>query len=178
MHYQLMDVATGDILAADVVTYDPPAAALVAAFHEAHIIPDTEPDRLGEVIYPRVATVLANKVLNIIAPLQILKVVGTDSIYVSGGKGRLAVGDTLAVTTGTTVVNPQTDAVMKADHVTGAELEVTQVGMGYAVAKLMQGKPGDVRNGSQLQKLVDQLPPAAAIYPMTPGSSEAPVHWN
>lgn len=178
LHYQLVDVATGDILAADVVNYDPPAATLRADLKAANIVATEEPERLGEVIYPTVATLLANDVLNTVAPLAVLKVVDANTIYVSGGQGRLAVGDQLAVTASTSVTNAQTGAAMQANHATGTTLEVTQVATGYAVAKVSTGVVNAISTGSQLQKQLVQPAPTAPTHPMTPGSSEAPINWN
>lgn len=190
LHYQLVDVATGDILAANTLTYDPPAAQLQAAFRAADIVPTTEPQRLGEVIYPQVATRVSNAVLNHIAPLQVLKVVDNTTIYISGGEGRVQVGDLLAISQHTTLQNPQTGAAINARNVTSTRLKVTQVAAGYAVATrqaaataaqtdtAQQTHAGVIKAGARLTWVV--APPQAIpeTHPMTPGSSPKPISWN
>lgn len=176
LHYNLIDVATGDILAAKTVTYDPPSSALRAKLKSADIIADIEPERLVEVIFPQVATLLTNDVLNIVAPLEVLKVAANGSIYISGGEGRVQVGDTLAGTTTTSLDNAQTGAAMTAHHATDARLEVIETGSGYALVKQTAGDP--VHQGSQLQRLAQVAQPIGDNHPMTPGSSSEPLNWN
>ncbi len=178
IRYRLVEVATGDILFADTFTYEPPASTLTRAMQAQHISSLDGADRLGEVIYPAVSRALVNQVLSRVMPLRLLKIVDANTLFISQGSGRLAVGDTLAVVRNWTL--HADGRQLAAQQKTDQRLVVTQVAPGYAIAKLTQGTLGQLQAGAEVVPVTAEaaIEAKAPTHPMTPGSSAAPLTWD
>lgn len=112
--------------------------------------------------------------------MQVLKIDGADSIFVSQGKGRLTIGDTLMAVNTSQIKDPQTNANINAQQVTGLRLNVTQVAPGYAITQLSQGEVNAIKLGMELVVIQPTMMGVFSfpIRPMTPGSSETPINWD
>lgn len=180
IHYRLMDTATGEILKADTLDYRKLPESLRKAFQAEDIDPEREPERIGEVFYPRVATTLADAVLQTLYPIQVLAAAGDGRFYISAGEGRVRPGDLFSAhaVAGRTR-DPETGLPIRMETEALATLRVTSVHDGYAVVETL-GEPASKLGTETVlrrQARVEEEPQEDDT-PTTPGSSEQPLDWG
>tara|TARA_R110001606_G_scaffold261206_12_gene409456 strand:+ start:5406 stop:6704 length:1299 start_codon:yes stop_codon:yes gene_type:complete len=179
VRYRLIDVASGEILSADLFDWQRSEASVREIARQQNIDEWNHPERIGDVIYPQIARAIAGTATDVLYPVRVLKVAG-DTVYLSQGQGRLEQGQELVVRRpGETLKDPDTGLDIRLESPAPATLEVTEVRPDYGLARITAGE-GSPQAGDPVRQPDNRSSarPAAAGHPMTPGSSEAPIRWN
>lgn len=180
IHYRLIDTATREILRAESFQYRKLPARLREAFDNEDIDPEREPERIGEVLYPRVATELADSVLETLYPIRVLSVTEDGSVFISAGLGRVREGDLFSAHgVARKSEDPDTGLPLRMHTPALATLRVTAVHEGYSVAETLGAPVSQLNAETLLQRQArpeeEQKGPDR---PTTPGSSEKPIDWG
>lgn len=176
VRYRLIDVATGEILAADLFTWRQSDADIRALARQQNIDDWNHPERLADVVYPRIARAIAGDATDTLYPVRVLKVSG-DRVYLSQGSGRLEPGETLRVIgDGGSARDPDTGRTLQLAGPPLATLKVETVHADYGVARVTGGK-GPLKAGDRVHRAAtaEASPPPA---PVPPDSSAKPIQWN
>lgn len=179
VRYRLIDVASGEIIAADQFDWRQSGARVRELARQQNIDDWNHPERLADLVYPRIARAIAGTATDVLYPVRVLKADG-DTLYLSQGKGRLDVGETLKVVRGGgTVKDPDTGLAVTLESAPLATVRVNQVRQDYGVARITDGG-GPVKAGDRLREAGPEANQAArpAGHPMTPGSSAKPIQWD
>jgi len=163
--YQLVEVATQQIFWADTVSM---------VFEKAK-----EPK--AEELYKSVALKVSESILDLIHPIQIMKVSTKDEIYLNQGKARVKQGEVFAIfDIGTTLKNPANDEIIQVKGAKLGILEIKTVFAKYATAQLTSGNINLVVLGSSVEKIrleKQKHPSFDKEVRATEGSGEAPIRW-
>lgn len=180
IHYRLMDTATREILRADSFHYRKLPEQLREDFRKEDIDPEREPERIGEVLYPRVAGKLADAVLETLYPIQVLTVTANDRVYISAGRGRVREGDLFSVHgVARRTENPETGLPIRMETEALATLRVLSVHDGYAIAEPLGEKASGLNAEMVLRRQArPEKPEPSSDGETTPGSSEEPIDWG
>lgn len=179
VRYRLIDVASGEILRADLFDWQRSEQSVRELARRQNIDEWNHPERIADAIYPQIARAIAGAATDTLYPVQVLKV-DADTVYLSQGEGRLEMGSTLtAYRPVDTIKDPDTGLDIQLDSPTLATLEITEVRPGYGLARITEGnetlRAGDRVRSPSMDETGRQ---AAAGHPSTPGSSEAPIRWD
>lgn len=179
VRYRLIDVASGEILRADLFDWRRSEQSVRELARQRNIDEWNHPERIADAIYPSIARAIAGAATDTLYPVQVLKV-DTDTVYLSQGQGRLETGTTLtAYRPADTIEDPDTGLPIQLESPSLATLEVTEVRPGYGLARITRSD-GTLRAGDRVRApSMDKAGrEAAAGHPPTPGSSEAPIRWD
>lgn len=179
VRYRLIDVASGEILRADLFDWRRSEQSVRELARQRNIDEWNHPERIADAIYPSIARAIAGAATDTLYPVQVLKV-DTDTVYLSQGQGRLETGTTLtAYRLADTIKDPDTGLPIQLESPSLATLEVTEVRPGYGLARITRSD-GTLRAGDRVRApSMDKAGrEAAAGHPPTPGSSEAPIRWD
>jgi hypothetical protein len=179
VRYRLIDVASGEILRADLFDWRRSEQSVRELARQRNIDEWNHPERIADAIYPSIARAIAGAATDTLYPVQVLKV-DTDTVYLSQGQGRLETGATLtAYRLADTIKDPDTGLPIQLESPSLATLEVTEVRPGYGLARITRSD-GTLRAGDRVRApSMDKAGrEAAAGHPPTPGSSEAPIRWD
>lgn len=179
IHYRLVDTATLEILRAERFQYRKLPEWLREAFQEEDIDPQREPERIGEVLYPRVATELADAVLETLYPIQVLSA-GEDGVYISAGKGRVREGDLFSAhAIAHQGEDPETGLPIRMQSNALATLRVVSVHEDYAVTEPVGSPTAELSGETVLHRQARmERKDKPGQRPATPGSSEEPIDWD
>ncbi len=182
LRYRLIDAAGGEVLEAGLYDWQQSEASLRQLARQQKLDHRNHPERLADLVYPRIARALAAAASDTLYPVQVLKSDG-DRVYLSHGQGRLEADTILNVYRPVeSLEDPQTGLTIRMESDALASLEVIEVRPDYAVARITQGggepRPGDrVRApGNRQGDTGDMEPPAGQ--PESPGSSPMPLNWD
>lgn len=178
INYQLIDVATQEIVTAGTWVDKQSQSAFRASLRKEDIEPAREPDRMGEVLYPYVARHLTGEVTDVLYPLRVLSAQAENAIYVTQGSGRLGEGDLLSAhTQGESIADPDSGIAIRLAGPAVATLRVTEVAQEYAVTELVTGDIGALSDTVLKVEAAPDEAPVGVERPMTPGSSDKPIQW-
>ena len=182
LRYRLIDAAGGEVLEAGLYDWQQSEASVRQLARRQKLDHRNHPERLADLVYPRIARALAAAASDTLYPVQVLKSDG-DRVYLSHGQGRLEADTILNVYRPVeSLEDPQTGLTIRMESDALASLEVIEVRPDYAVARITQGggepRPGDrVRApGNRQGDTGDMEPPAGQ--PESPGSSPMPLNWD
>lgn len=176
VRYRLIDVATGEILAADLFTWRQSGADIRALARQQNIDDWNHPERLADVVYPRIARAIAADATDTLYPVRVLKV-SDGRVYLSQGRGRLAKGDRFQVMgKAGTAKDPDTGRRIRLAGPALATVEVERVRADYGIARVVAGQ-GPVKRGDRLRRAAPREAPPPPR-PVPPDSSSKPVQWN
>ena len=179
VRYRLIDAAGGEILASGLFDWQQAESSVRQLARQQNLDNWRHPERLADLVYPRIAQDLAGAVTDTLYPVVVLKADG-DRVYLSQGQGRLQADTVLNVYRPVeTLKDPQTGLPIRMESEALASLRVTEVRPDYAVARITQSseplKPGDrVRSPAPSSTPAE----APAGQPDSPGSSEQPLSWD
>lgn len=179
VRYRLIDVASGEILRADLFDWQQSEQSVRQLARRQNIDEWNHPERIADAIYPQIARAIAGAATDTLYPVQVLKVDG-DTVFLSQGQGRLEKGSTLtAYRPVETIKDPDTGLDIQLESPTLATLEVTEVRPGYGLARITEGHQ-TLRAGDRvrLPSTGETSPDTPAGQPPTPGSSAAPIRWD
>jgi len=182
LRYRLIDAAGGEVLEAGLYDWQQSEASVRQLARQQKLDHRNHPERLADLVYPRIARALAAAASDTLYPVQVLKSDG-DRVYLSHGQGRLEADTILNVYRPVeSLEDPQTGLTIRMESDALASLEVIEVRPDYAVARITQGggepRPGDrVRPpGNRQGDTGDVEQPAGQ--PESPGSSPMPLNWD
>ncbi len=182
LRYRLIDAAGGEVLEAGLYDWQQSEASVRQLARQQKLDHRNHPERLADLVYPRIARALAAAASDTLYPVQVLKSDG-DRVYLSHGQGRLEADTILNVYRPVeSLEDPQTGLTIRMESDALASLEVIEVRPDYAVARITQGggepRPGDrVRApGNRQGDTGDVEQPAGQ--PESPGSSPMPLNWD
>ncbi|MCH9784099.1 MAG: CsgG/HfaB family protein, partial [Gammaproteobacteria bacterium] len=182
LRYRLIDAAGGEVLEAGLYDWQQSEASVRQLARRQKLDHRNHPERLADLVYPRIARALAAAASDTLYPVQVLKSDG-DRVYLSHGQGRLEADTILNVYRPVeSLEDPQTGLTIRMESDALASLEVIEVRPDYAVARITQGggepRPGDrVRApGNRQGDTGDVEQPAGQ--PESPGSSPMPLNWD
>lgn len=179
INYQLIDVATQEIISAGTWVDKQSQSTFRARLRDADIEPAREPDRIGEVLYPYVARHLGGEVTDALYPMRVLSAAAANAVYVTQGNGRVSEGDLLSAhVQGQSIADPDSGVAIRLTGPTVATLRVTSVATDFAVTELVTGDVASL-SGDVVLKLEAATDDAPVVpgKPATPGSSDAPIQW-
>ena len=182
LRYRLIDAAGGEVLEAGLYDWQQSEASVRQLARQQKRDHRNHPERLADLVYPRIARALAAAASDTLYPVQVLKTDG-DRVYLSHGQGRLEVDSIVNVYRPVEPLeDPQTGLTIRMESDALASLEVIEVRPDYAVARLTQGdgvpRPGDRVRAPHPGRdtATDMEPPAGQ--PESPGSSPMPLNWD
>ena len=182
LRYRLIDAAGGEVLEAGLYDWQQSEASVRQLARQQKLDHRNHPERLADLVYPRIARALAAAASDTLYPVQVLKSDG-DRVYLSHGQGRLEADTILNVYRPVeSLEDPQTGLTIRMESDAQASLEVIDLRPDYAVAQFTQGdgvpRPGDrvraPRTGRDTTGDVEQ----PAGQPESPGSSPMPLNWE
>jgi hypothetical protein len=179
VRYRVIETATREVVWSSTFLYESPEDLMRQRYQAIERDYPNEPEQLAYAIYPDIARAISGEIIDTLYPVQIVSVAADGAVYVSQGKGRMAVGDTFHVhRRGQTIKDPDTGFDIKLESESLARLEIVRAEQGFGVAKAMDGSAAELLNGDILRRAVavmpeKQLPPKRE----SPGSSDAPVRW-
>ncbi len=182
LRYRLIDAAGGEVLEAGLYDWQQSEASVRQLARQQKLDHRNHPERLADLVYPRIARALAAAASDTLYPVQVLKSDG-DRVYLSHGQGRLETDTILNVYRPVeSLEDPQTGLTIRMESDALASLRVTEVRPDYAVARLTQGdgvpRPGDRVRAPHTGRdtATDMEQPAGQ--PESPGSSPMPLNWD
>jgi len=182
LRYRLIDAAGGEVLEAGLYDWQQSEASVRQLARQQKLDHRNHPERLADLVYPRIARALAAAASDTLYPVQVLKSDG-DRVYLSHGQGRLETDTILNVYRPVeSLKDPQTGLTIRMESDALASLRVTEVRPDYAVARLTQGdgvpRPGDRVRAPHTGRdtATDMEQPAGQ--PESPGSSPMPLNWD
>lgn len=167
MSYQVIEVATQKLLWADTVS---------TSFERDQKSDDNNITATIDLV----AKLVVSGVMDLLFPIKVLDVAGSDEIYLNQGKARVSEDDVFALfTEGRTMRDPDTGVEIKIDGKKVAELTATSVSAKYSIAKLTDGDIAKIKKGDIVRVLHMEKADINKNKEVreTPGSSEAPVNW-
>ena len=179
VRYRLIDAAGGEILAAGLFDWQQSEASVRQLARQQNLDQWRHPERLADLVYPRIARALAGAATDTLYPVIVLKADG-DRVWLSQGEGRLEADTVLnAYRPVETIQDPQTGLPIRMDSEALASLRVLEVRPDYAVARVTEGRE-PLRAGDRVRPPARMESPAAqpAGQPDSPGSSEKPLSWD
>ncbi len=182
LRYRLIDAAGGEVLEAGLYDWRQSEASVRQLARQQKLDHRNHPERLADLVYPRIARALAAAASDTLYPVQVLKADG-DRVYLSHGEGRLESGAILNVYRPVeSMEDPQTGLTIRMESDALASLEVIEVRPDYAVARLAQGdgvpRPGDRVRAPRQGQSATEAPEQPAGQPESPGSSPMPLNWD
>lgn len=178
VRYRLINVASGEIITADLFNWRQSETSIRELARQQKIDDWNHPERLADVVYPRIARAIAGTATDVLYPVRVLKTDG-DTVYLSQGKGRLENGQTLQVVRGgDTVKDPDTGQVVSLQSAPLATLLISEVRNDYGIAHITTGGPVEAGDRVRHAESVENKTAPPAGHPMTPGSSAKPIQWD
>ncbi|MBL7251133.1 CsgG/HfaB family protein [Alloalcanivorax sp. C16-2] len=179
VRYRLIDAAGGEILAAGLFDWQQSEGSVRQLARRQNLDDWRHPERLADLVYPRIARDLAGAATDTLYPVIVLKADG-DRVYLSQGQGRLEADTVLNVHRPVeTLKDPQTGLPIRMESDALASLRVTEVRPDYAVARITQRREAP-QPGDRVRPPAPSATPAEAPagQPDSPGSSELPLSWD
>ncbi|UWN50136.1 hypothetical protein ASALC70_02354 [Alcanivorax sp. ALC70] len=179
VRYRLIDAAGGEILAAGLFDWQQSEGSVRQLARRQNLDNWRHPERLADLVYPRIARDLAGAATDTLYPVIVLKADG-DRVYLSQGQGRLEADTVLnAYRPVETLEDPQTGLPIRMESDALASLRVTEVRPDYAVARITQRREA-LQPGDRVRPPAPDADPAEAPagQPESPGSSELPLSWD